>query len=279
MATTTSRSGPTTAVSAFARRHPLTLFFGLACAFTWWAWVWYRLDPGHVDAPMFPLGPFVAALVMLALTGGRPALRAWLGKIVGWRVRPVWYAFVLLVPVVVTFAAVALARATGASFTAERVVPGAAAVATQFAVVLLWVGLGEEPAWRGYALPRLMVGRSALTAALVLGVLHVLWHLPLFGVSYHRDNGVPWALSVVAFSVVTAWAWTHTGGSLLLPMLMHASVNSVTFVWQWFGGPDQVRLWWIWAALWVVLAAGVVVVGGPHFRRDPGAPVRDRGKP
>jgi uncharacterized protein len=279
MSTTTSHPGPTTALSAFARRHPLTLFFGLAYAFTWWAWIWYRLDPGHVDAPMFPPGPLAAALVMLALTGGRPALRAWFGKIVHWRVRPVWYAVVLLVPVVVTFAAVALARVTGAPFTAERVVPGVAAVAAQFAVVLLWVGLGEEPAWRGYALPRLMVGRSTLTAALALGVLHVLWHLPLFGVSYHRDNGVPWALSVVAFSVVTAWVWTHTGGSLLLPMLMHASVNSVTFVWQWFGGPDQVRLWWIWAALWFVVAVGLVVVSGPQLGRDRSTPVRGQGKP
>jgi hypothetical protein len=121
-----------------------------------------------------------------------------------------------------------------------------------------------------------MVGRSPLAAALVLGVLHVLWHLPLFGVSYDRHNGVPWAISVLAFSVVTAWVWTHTGGSLLLPTLMHASVNSVTFVWQWFGGPDQVRLWWIWAALWVVLAVAVVVVSGPQLGRDK---VRVQGKP
>jgi CAAX protease family protein len=279
MSTSTSRRGPTTSLSAFARRHPLTLFFGLAYAFTWWAWIWYRLDPVHVDAPMFPPGPLAAALVVLALIGGRPALRAWLRKIVHWRVRPAWYAFVLLVPVALTAAAVALARANGAAFTAERVVPGAAAVATQFAFVLLWVGLGEEPAWRGYALPRLMAGRSALTAALVLGVLHVLWHLPLFGVSYDRHNGVPWAFGVLAFSVVTAWVWTHTGGSLLLPMLMHASVNSVTFMWRWFSGPDQVRLWWIWAALWVVLAVGVVVVGGPQFRREPAPPVLVQGKP
>ena len=60
-------------------------------------------------------------------------------------------------------------------------------------------------------------------------------------------------------------------------MLMHASVNSVTFVWQWFDGPDQVRLWWIWAALWVALAVGVVVAGGPQLRRD--APVRNQGRP
>ncbi|HWM58681.1 MAG TPA: hypothetical protein VNO83_12655, partial [Pseudonocardia sp.] len=53
-----------------ARRHQLVLFFVLAYALSWWAWVWYRLDPGNVDAPILPVGPFLAALVMLALIGG-----------------------------------------------------------------------------------------------------------------------------------------------------------------------------------------------------------------
>ena len=279
MATIASRPGPTAAVSAFARRHPLTLFFGLAAAFTWWAWVWYRLDPGNVDAPMFPPGPFLAALVMLALVGGRPAIRAWLGKIVHWRVRPVWYAFVLLVPVALTFAAVA-ARPGDRRAVHRRA--GGAGGGGRRHPVRRRPAVGRARGGAGVAGVRLAPadGRpQPLAAALVLGVLHVLWHLPLFGVSYDRDNGVPWAISVLAFSVVTAWVWTHTGGSLLLPMLMHASVNSVTFVWRWFGGPDQVRLWWIWAALWVVVAVAVVVVGGPQLGRDPATPVRDQGKP
>ena len=146
------------------------------------------------------------------------------------------------------------------------------AVAVQFAFVLVWIGLGEEPAWRGYALPRLMDGRSPLAAALVLGVLHAVWHLPLFGVEYDLGNGVPWAISVLAVSVVIAWIWVRTGGSLLLPMLLHASNNAVAFVWRWFAGPDQLLLWWIWAALWVAVAVGVVVVGGPQLGRDRAAP-------
>jgi uncharacterized protein len=268
MSTTTSRGASGTTLTAFARRHQLAAFFVLAYALSWWAWVWYRLDPGHVDAPILPVGPFLAALLLLAVVGGRPALRAWFAKIVDWRVRPVWYAVVLLVPPALTFGAVALHLAAGGVLVPDRVVPGAGAVAVQFLFVLVWIGLGEEPAWRGYALPRLMAGRSALTAALVLGVLHALWHLPLFGVEYHLDgNALPWAITVVAVSVVVAWVWVHTGGSLLLPMLLHASNNAVTFVWRWFAGPDQLPLWWIWAALWVALAVAVVATNGPRLIR------------
>jgi membrane protease YdiL (CAAX protease family) len=33
---------------------------------------------------------------------------------------------------------------------------------------------------RGYALPRLLDGFSALSASLILGTIWVVWHLPLF---------------------------------------------------------------------------------------------------
>ena len=77
---TTAPRRPVPALSAFARRHQLVLFFALAYALSWWAWVWYRLDPGHVDAPILPIGPLLAALVMLALVGGRPALGRGAGR-------------------------------------------------------------------------------------------------------------------------------------------------------------------------------------------------------
>ena len=119
---------PATAVrtrraSAFARRHQLTLFFALTYAFSWWAWVWYRLDPDRVGAPLLPVGPLLAALTMLALVGGRPAIRAWLAGIVHWRVAPVWYAVALLGPPALTSTAVAINLALGAATVTGAVAP------------------------------------------------------------------------------------------------------------------------------------------------------------
>ena len=139
--------------------------------------------------------------------------------------------------------------------------------------MLVLIGLGEEPAWRGYALPRLLAGRSALAAALLLGLLHALWHLPLFGVEYDLANGLPWAITVCCVAVVTTWMWLHTDGNLLLPMLLHAANNSVAFVWRWFAGPDQLRLWWIAAALWMAVVVVIGRVNGPRLVRRPVAAV------
>lgn len=249
------------------KRNQLAAFVILAYALSWWAWVWYRLDPGNVDAPILPIGPLLAALIVLAIIGGWPAIRELLSRIVHWRVGWVWYAVVLLLPVALTLGAVGINLLLGAHRSATFEVPGIAQLAIRFVFILLWIGLGEEPGWRGFALPRLLVGRSALAAALILGVVHMVWHLPLFGVEYDAANVWPWGITVICFSIVIAWIFLHTGGSVLMPMLMHASNNTIAFMWRMFEGGDQLRLWWVWCALWVIAAVAVVWANGPSLTR------------
>ncbi len=204
---------------------------------------------------------------MLGLTGGWPAVRAWLGKIAAWRVGFLWYALVLLLPAAIAAMAVGVHLFLGAELPPEAELPDWGDLAARFLVIFVLIGLGEEPAWRGYALPRLIEGRSALAGALVLGLLHGLWHLPLFGLDYDVTNGLPWLASVLAMSVVVAWIWLATGGNLLLPALLHAAVNTCAFPFGWFAGGDTARLWWIWAGLWVVAAAIVVIANGAALYR------------
>ena len=47
------------------------------------------------------------------------------------------------------------------------------------AVLFVTDGVGEEVAWRGLALPLLLVRHNALGASLILGLLWAAWHLPL----------------------------------------------------------------------------------------------------
>ena len=60
---------------AFIRRNQVAAFVILAYALSWWAWVWYRLDPENVGAPILPMGPLLAALILLPIIGGWPALK------------------------------------------------------------------------------------------------------------------------------------------------------------------------------------------------------------
>ena len=45
-------------------------------------------------------------------------------------------------------------------------------------VTVVIVGLFEELGWRGFLLPRLQRGQTALVAALLVGLVWLPWHLP-----------------------------------------------------------------------------------------------------
>ena len=68
------------------RRYPLIVFFVLAYVFSWWPWPLYTfgLAPGYIVG----FGPFLAALVVLALTRGKVGILALLKRMVRWRVGP-----------------------------------------------------------------------------------------------------------------------------------------------------------------------------------------------
>jgi len=73
--------------------------------------------------------------------------------------------------------------------------------------------LGEEPGWRGFALPRLLERYPALTASLILGVVWAAWHLPLLLVD---DLTVYGTINAVLAAVVFTWVYQNTGGSVLI---------------------------------------------------------------
>jgi hypothetical protein len=69
---------------SLVRRYPLTAFFALACALSWWPWILYSFD--LAPNPIVGVGPFLAALVVLAVTEGKSGVMRLLRRMVRWRV-------------------------------------------------------------------------------------------------------------------------------------------------------------------------------------------------
>jgi membrane protease YdiL (CAAX protease family) len=145
------------------RRHPLVSFFVLAFALRWPLISLVSLSPLWGFPALF--GPALAAIIVAAVTGGRAGLKALLGRVVRWRVGAGWYALALGLPAVLALAAAGLHLALGAGSSIEF---GGLSVLNFVVFVLI---VGEELGWRGYALPRLLARRSALSAGLILDVL------------------------------------------------------------------------------------------------------------
>jgi membrane protease YdiL (CAAX protease family) len=240
----------------------------LAYALSWWAWPLYAL--GVLPNPVASFGPFLAAIVVLALTEGKAGIAGLFRRMIRWRVAPGWYAVALLLPAVLALAATGLNVRLGAEPPSAEELGGWSALFSTFAIVLLIPGVGgawEEPGWRGYAVPRLQRGRSALVASLILAALIAGWHLPLMVVGQvHYSDIVLMVGGVIVFN----WVFNNANGSVLIIMLMHAANNTVSgsFFSPMFSGADSVRQSWMLALVWAVAAALVIAIAGPaHLSR------------
>ncbi|WP_440009547.1 CPBP family intramembrane glutamic endopeptidase [Halomicrococcus sp. SG-WS-1] len=235
---TTSERGDSTApgengLRGLARRHQTTAFFLVTLLVSWgcWALTYVALPSDELTQVHFvpgAFGPMIAAALVTWASGGD--LRAWAAQIVDWRVSPRWYLVALGLPIVLMVggvtAGVALAGASLDASVLTRRLP-------QYPVGLLFVllvgGGQEEPGWRGFALPRLQETYSSLTASLIVGGVWAVWHLPLYVMGFPRNETgsfLLYALLVVGVSILLTWCYNSTGGSVLLAMLFHASVNT-----------------------------------------------------
>jgi membrane protease YdiL (CAAX protease family) len=126
--------------------------------------------------------------------------------------------------------------------------------------------VGEELGWRGYALPRLLASRSALSASLILGVLWGAWHLPTFLAPGTPQYGLPFSAYVLlttAYSVLFTWIYLHTRGSVLIATLFHGAIN--LFQGLFLGGIDGARAWWLLVVAYGVAALVAVAITGPKL--------------
>jgi membrane protease YdiL (CAAX protease family) len=228
---------------------PLTAYFALAYALTWALVLPMTLSvnlglgllpyalPDAVGLALFVLasfiGPSVAAVIVTALSEGRAALGRLLRPIGRWRVAPQWYLVAMLANLAIWLAAygIVLGPALFGALVGRwplllsTFLPGVA-------FGLLIPAIGEEPGWRGFALPRLQARYGPLRATLILGAMHGLWHLPTLGTimlgPLRPAEVAPFLLTALGATFLYTWMWNSTGGSVLLAMLTHAASNAAS---------------------------------------------------
>jgi membrane protease YdiL (CAAX protease family) len=226
-------------------RHPLVSFFVIAYAGAWLLElpvVLSRTGTGLLPYTLPPVvvlvliaaatytGPTLSAFVMARATEGREGPKRLLRRYVLWRVQFRWYLFVLLViPASVLLGAIVL---PGVLASYQPLTLGLLlGYPVAFVVTFVLGGpLGEEPGWRGFALPRLQAAYGPLAGSALLGVLWALWHFPLFWTGVWTPptlaNMIMFVVMITALTVVMAWVFNNAEGSLLITMLMHASFNT-----------------------------------------------------
>jgi uncharacterized protein len=218
------------------RIHPLAAYFVLTFAWTWSLW-WTAAVvtglPGPLSFLVFMaggLGP-VAGTAWVVHRSGPAYRRQFVRRI--WDPRRIPAAWWLALGVVAAGPAVlgaGVASATGAPATVPDHRIGAVAAVIAFALA---AGLVEEPGWRGAASDAWQLRTRPVWAAIGIGALWALWHLPLYFIEGSYQHGLGFGslrfwltnLVLVELGVLYLWLANGAGGSILIAILAHAGFN------------------------------------------------------
>jgi uncharacterized protein len=231
--------------SNLSRQPPVWLYFVLAYGISWSIWfVGYAFGQSKSleDFGTFlflgSFGPVLAALLLTFWQGGMAQVRVFFMRFVQVRVKfGVYLATWFIFPAVIALGFLLL----GFPFKSDPLLNIATLVIAMPINGLLTAffspgPLGEEPGWRGFALPQLeQFGEWGST--LILGLLWAFWHLPiaimfpewreLFN-AQAIDLGLwlfCYPISVLALTVMLSKLWKWSGQSVFVCILFHGVVN------------------------------------------------------
>ena len=244
----------------------IILFFVLTFLITWSFMIPWAKGPQPADSfPLIPAGygPFLAAVIVIWISKGRTELRHWLGKVFRLRIPVILYlAGAFFLPFVIG----------GLQYGLYRVLGGEPDFSTanswdlypaNLVLVFLLYGGNEEPGWRGFALPALLERLHPILAALMLGTIHAVWHLPLMS---HYGTTIGWFLfNVIPMTIIFNWFYLKSRRSVIPVMLLHSGTNVIgnfipipMVVLGGFGTEMFLRgsVYWVMAIVIVILTKG-----------------------
>jgi uncharacterized protein len=259
-------------ITTFIKRYPQATFWLIAWASWFLGWFLFVMYPSDLWNLVI-YTPFLTGILVTAIADGRPGLKTFFSRIVRWRVGIQWYAVALFTPVVLYLIAAGMNVLSGATIATNIQLPPMGDLITGIVIFsFLLVALGEEPGFRGFALPRLLVGRSAIAAALIFGVLHAIWHIPTF-LGGDLTGILTTILIILSGAVLNTWLFNHTNGSVFMAMLLHTSIDVVSgdtgLLRSLFSGADFERqAIWL-AVVYVGMAILLPVLAGKELGRKP----------
>ena len=248
-----TRSGRGAGFTLFLRRHRVASFFVLAYFLTWGAIPWNSF---------FTPGALIAAVVVVLLTEGPRGLLTLGSRLIRWRVSWVWYALAIAVPLFVHSASISINVGLGASAPSLSLLTpwyGLPLAIALHAISPFGGPLMEEPSFRGYAQPELQKGRSRLAATAIMAVLVAGWHLPLFFMPVFEAPLIGF-VTTMALTFWYAWLLNQASGSVLITLIAHGTEGAVETNDLWGSGADLVRLNYVYAAVWCLVALGLLVL-------------------
>jgi membrane protease YdiL (CAAX protease family) len=257
------------------KRSPLN-FFILTFLYSWGIWLPsilvglglnLNIDALTYTAITIPIGafaPLFAAITLIVKRHGWKEAWAFIKQGFNFKVKPIYLALAILIPLVIHTIAHYLSPLFGLEVAKTLLpdnlpVPPIVLAIPYFFLMLIIGGGQEEFGWRGYALDPLQEKFGTIPASLLIGLIWGLWHLPLWIMPGDGHSSYPYIAFVImttSISLVYSWLYNASGKMLIVTLFLHAMSNTaaplIPFLHMQEGKPET--------AYWVY--AGVNVIAG-----------------
>lgn len=196
--------------------------------------------PENLFIPLLFLGAFgptLAAIFLIHSTGKAEEKRNFWNRVINFR-RIDWKWLLLILSIfpailMMGYSVLFLLGEKMPDFTAYfSGLTNLKSVAVFLVFMLLGGPLAEELGWRGYLQDPLQEKWGRFKGSIILGIIWLLWHLPLFfieGSSQHQKGfGIAfwsWSLQLMVLSIIFTWIYNHTQKSILAAVLLHFMAN------------------------------------------------------
>ena len=225
-------------VRAFIIKYSFLVYVVLTLILGWYPWYL-----GIRPTQMFFV-PFLTALILAPVVGGRKGLSNFLRRMV--RIRAPWYTWVVAIflPAVIAIASLGFHALLGGQLPEAALLNLNSATLVQLALlgVIFLLPLGSENitefGFRGFGIPALQNKWGSLVGTLILGLFVSLWFLPQF---FNPDSPqtamggfsfLPFFILIeVSWSFMMIWVFNKSrGSSLIAGYVFHSAFNYWTVV-------------------------------------------------
>lgn len=216
----------------------ILLFLGLLIIFSGLSYIpiWRSTDPNVYNGPVTLLlvyCPFLAAIITKLISDRNI-------RKLGWKPGKLKYLLLsLAIPVIYGIVVYGFAWVTKIGVVRDHIKIGLGSglpVSLDFLIFCI-LGLltraigafGEEVGWRGFLTPRLYKLTNMTTASIIIGLIWVIWHIPLlimtsYGGAFSVYKLIIFTIGLVSISFALTWLRIRSG-SLWIGVFMHSSNN------------------------------------------------------
>jgi len=172
--------------------------------------------------------PNIAAAVVLGVIGGWQAVGQLFARFLKYRVSIIVWAMALLLPLITASVAVWIYGLAGSEVNLSGIGLIPAVLCLRFLFALSAEGIGGEAGWRGFALEHLQQRYTPLKASMIVGIFWGLCHLPIVTIrGFDSAELTYFIVTIMCLSVILAWFYNRSQGSLLIVALVHCLFGAV----------------------------------------------------